>query len=167
MQPNARSDLYNLTKLTGEALCLSDPRNTVRVARLSNVFGAGMHRQSFLGQILADGAAASSITLHQNLRSAKDYISITEVVPALIAIGMKGSARLYNVATGVNTTHDAIAGVLTANFGWLITARENAAAVRFPRIDIGRLAMEFTAPRNTILDELPQLAKSFVPEVAC
>jgi hypothetical protein len=39
--------------------------------------------------------------------------------------------------------------------------------VRFPRIDIDRLAMEFATPRNTILDELPQLARSFAPEAVC
>ena len=167
VQPNSRSDLYNLTKLAGEAICLSDNRNTVRVARLSNVFGAGMHRESFLGQILAEGAATGSVMLYQSLRSAKDYIAITELVPALINISKNGAARLYNIACGVNTTHDAIARVLSEALGWHVMARDNATAVRFPRIDIGRLTMEFAAPRNTILDELPQLAQSFAPEVAC
>jgi nucleoside-diphosphate-sugar epimerase len=167
VQPNSRSDLYNLTKLAGEALCLSDAHNTVRVARLSNVFGAGMHRESFLGQILAEGAATGVVTLRQGLRSTKDYIAITEVVPALVNIARSGAARLYNVASGVNTTHDAIARALGGELGWQVTARDNATAVRFPRIDIGRLVMEFEPPRNTILDELPQLARSFAPEVAC
>jgi nucleoside-diphosphate-sugar epimerase len=167
VQPNARSDLYNLTKLAGEALCLSDARSTVRVARLSNVFGPGMHRESFLGQILAEGAATGAVTLRQSLRSAKDYIAIGEVVTALVNIARSGDARVYNVASGVNTTHDAIAGVLGTRLGWEVTARDNATAVRFPRIDIGRYAMEFETPRNTILDELPQLARAFAPEVAC
>ncbi len=167
VQPNSRSDLYNVTKLAGEALCLSDNRNAVRVARMSNVFGPGMHRESFLGQILAEGAATGSVMLHQSLLSAKDYLAITEVVPVLLNISRSGAARLYNIASGVNTTHDAIARVLSETLGWHVMARDNATAVRFPRIDIGRLTMEFTAPRNTILDDLPQLAQSFAPEVAC
>src|SRR5262249_23354350 len=156
VQPNAPSDLYNITKLAGEALCLSDRRNTVRVARLSNVFGPGMHRESFLGQILAEGTTTGAVTLRQSLRSAKDYISIGELVPALVNISKSGDARLYNVASGVNTTHEAIAGVLGLKLDWQVNARENATTVRFPRIDIDRLTMEFAAPRNTILDELPQ-----------
>ena len=40
--PGDTSDLYNLTKLAGEALCLAAPDRTVRVARLSNVYGVGM-----------------------------------------------------------------------------------------------------------------------------
>jgi len=167
VQPSAPSDLYNITKLAGEALCLSDQRNTVRVARLSNVFGSGMHRESFLGQILAEGAATGAVTLRQSLRSAKDYISISEAVPALLAISRSGDARLYNVASGVNTTHDAIASVLGTNLDWQITARENATSVRFPRIDVDRLTMEFAAPRNTILNELPNLARSFAAEAVC
>ena len=40
--PSDPADLYNLTKLAGEALCLADPRFSVRVARLSDVYGMDM-----------------------------------------------------------------------------------------------------------------------------
>lgn len=73
VQPAAASDLYNVTKLAGEALCLSDPRPCIRVARLSNVYGPGMGVASFLGQVLAEGAASGRVLLRQSLRSAKDY----------------------------------------------------------------------------------------------
>jgi nucleoside-diphosphate-sugar epimerase len=167
VQPGAPGDLYNITKLAGEALCLSDPRPTVRVARLSNVYGDGMGADSFLGQILAEGAAHGTIALRQSLRSAKDYIAITEVVPALLAIAERGAARLYNVASGVNTTHDAIVGVLRNRLGWDVTVDDSAAATRFPRIDITRLSLEFGAPRKEILEDLPRLARSQLQEVGC
>ena len=160
VQPGAADDLYNITKLAGEALCLSDPRPAVRVARLSNVYGEGMGTGSFLGQILAEGDARGAVMLRQSLRSTKDYIAISEVVPALLAIADRGEARLYNVASGVNTTHDAIAGVLRNALGWDISAHANAAATRFPRIDIARLSVEFGPPRNRILDDLPEMARS-------
>ena len=167
VQPTAPGDLYNITKLAGEALCLTDPRPTVRVARLSNVYGAGMGAKNFLGQVLAEGLARGAVTLNQSLRSAKDYIAITEVVPALLAIAERGAARLYNVASGVNTTHDAIVGRLRAALGWDATVHETAAATRFPRIDVARLSLEFGAPRNAILEDLPSLAASLRQEVAC
>ena len=129
--------------------------------------GPGMHRESFLGQILAEGAATGSVMLHQSLLSAKDYLAITEVVPALLNISRSGAARLYNIASGVNTTHDAIARVLSETLGWHVMARDNATAVRFPRIDIGRLTTGIRRPAQHILDDLPQLAQSFAPEVAC
>jgi len=165
--PGAPGDLYNITKLAGEALCLSDPRSAVRVARLSNVYGEGMGAGNFLGQILAEGHAHGAITLRQSLRSAKDYIAISEVVPALLAIADCGAARLYNVASGVNTSHDAIVGVLRNALGWDVTVAETAAATRFPRIDIARLSLEFGAPCNRILEDLPALARSLQQESVC
>ena len=167
VQPGAPGDLYNITKLAGEALCLSDPRPGVRVVRLSNVYGAGMGVGAFLGQVLAEGTERGAVTLRQSLRSAKDYIAITQVLPALLAIADRGAARLYNVASGVNTTHDAIVGVLSNAAGWDITVQDNAAATRFPRIDITRLSLEFGAPRNSILDDLPALARSMRQELVC
>ena len=49
--PGDPSDLYNLTKLAGEALCLSDPRPTVRAVRLSNVFGPVADPASFVEKL--------------------------------------------------------------------------------------------------------------------
>lgn len=161
VQPEVASDLYNITKLAGEALCLSDARRTVRVARLSNVYGPSMHGDSFLGSVLREGARHRRVLLGQSLRSAKDYVALNDVLSALIAITERGQARLYNVASGVNTSHDAIAGVL-AGLGWRIEVSENAAATRFPRIDVNRLAVEFAAPGQAILQDLPMLAASLL-----
>nr|WP_283949824.1 SDR family oxidoreductase [Limobrevibacterium gyesilva] len=167
VQPASASDLYNITKLAGEALCLSDPRLAVRVARLSNVYGPGMGTGSFLGQVLAEGAAQGAVTLRQSLLSAKDYIAIADVTPALLGIAERGGARLYNVASGANTSHDAIAGVLTRRLGWPVRVADNAASIRFPRIDVARLSVEFGAPPSAVLEDLPALAAILRQEAAC
>ncbi len=167
VQPAASGDLYNATKLAGEALCLSDPRPSIRVARLSNVYGPGMGEASFLGQVLAEGAASGRVTLGQSMRSAKDYIAIEDAVRLLAAIALGGGARLYNVASGVNVTHDALARELYRAFGWQVSATEDAVAQRFPRIDINRVSMEFGAPVHSVLDDLPALGRSHRQEVAC
>lgn len=166
VQPAAPGDLPSIVKLAGEALCLSDPRPTIRVARLSNVYGPGMGPGSFLGAILAEGTADGSVTLRQNLRSTNDYIAMTDVVPALLAIAERGGARLYNVASGVNTSHDALVGALN-RLGWNVAVQEGAGGQRFPRIDITRLSLEFGAPRGAILADLPALADSMREAVAC
>jgi nucleoside-diphosphate-sugar epimerase len=167
VQPAAASDLYNLTKLAGEAVCLSDPRPGIRVARLSNVYGPGMGTGSFLGQVLDEGEARGNVVLRQGMLSAKDYVAIDDVVVALAAIAERGRARLYNVASGNNVTHDAIATVLGRAHGWNISVAEGAASVRFPRIDVNRLRIEFGAPRRALLDDLPGLHVSQRQEVAC
>jgi nucleoside-diphosphate-sugar epimerase len=166
VQPWVPGDLYNITKLAGEALCLTDPRPTVRVVRLSNVYGPGMGADNFLGQVLEAGAAGGTVTLRQSLRSAKDYVALADVLPALAAIAERGAARLYNVASGVNTSHDAIVGRL-GRLGWRFEVQEGAGAVRFPRIDITRLALEFGAPCRSVLEDLPELATSLRQEAVC
>jgi nucleoside-diphosphate-sugar epimerase len=167
VQPSALGDLYNITKLAGEALCLSDPRPGVRVARLSNVYGVGMGEDSFLGQILAEGMARGEVTLRKSLRSTKDYVALADVITALRGIAECGLARLYNVASGFNTTHDAVLGVLAQCMGWRFTVRDDAAALRFPRIDVTRLSTEFTAPIHSLLDDLPWLAGTIRQEARC
>jgi nucleoside-diphosphate-sugar epimerase len=165
--PLIGGDLYNVTKLAGEALCLSDPRPELRVARLSNVYGPGIGGACFLGQVLADGRMSGAVTLRQGLLSTKDYVALDDVVALLEGIATAGRKRLYNVASGANTTHDAIARVLALAAGWRIIAAEGAATVRFPRIDITRIKTEFRMPRRGVLEDLPALAAVQRQEVAC
>ena len=158
VRPDVAGDLYATTKLAGEALCLSDPRSEIRVARLSNIYGPGMGTDCFLGQIIAEGRATGAVTLRQGLLSCKDYLAIDDATSLLGHIASAGRERLYNVASGSNTTHDAIAAVLTRSLGWRVDAIEGALVQRFPRIDISRIRTEFAMPRRGVLDDLPALA---------
>lgn len=164
--PHDPSDLYNLTKLTGEALCLADPRTTVRVARLSNVYGPCMGAANFLGQVLREGAATGHVTFHQSPQSAKDYIGAGELVRLLASIAANGRQRLYNVAAGRNTSHAEIAASLTRHFGWTCAFAPDAPSVTFPPIDTARLAAEFGTALSNISDDLPTLLPSKT-EVPC
>lgn len=154
-RPGDPSDLYNLTKLAGEALCLSDPRPTVRVARLSNVIGAHPDPDTFLGQVMREGQATGRVLLRQAPGSAKDYIALDDVASLLPRIALTGHSRLYNVASGRNVTHAAIADLLRERYGWTVDFVPDAPAFTFPPIDIARLAREF-AP--ALSDPLPPLA---------
>ncbi len=84
--PADPSDLYNLTKLAGEALCLTDQRPSIRVARLSNVYGPGMPPETFLGEVLREGQLTGDVLFRQGPNSAKDYVSVAAVVRMLPAI---------------------------------------------------------------------------------
>ncbi len=84
------SDLYNLTKLAGEALCLACPRPEIRVARLSNVYGARHVGRDVPRSGAAGRRGTGSVVFHQSAASAKDYISIARVVRLLPAIAAAG-----------------------------------------------------------------------------
>ncbi|HEY1936061.1 MAG TPA: NAD(P)-dependent oxidoreductase [Acetobacteraceae bacterium] len=166
LQPHDPSDLYNLTKLTGEALCLGDSRPTVRVARLSNIYGLAMGIDAFLGQVLQEGIATGTVQFRQAPDSAKDYISLAQLVRLLPAIATAGRRRLYNVASGRNTSHAAIAAGLTRHFGWRCRFAPGAPTLAFPPIDTTRLTAEFGPALSDLSEDLPTLVPN-PTEVPC
>ena len=164
--PGDASDLYNVSKLAGEALCLSDERPTARVARLSNVYGPGMPTETLLGQVLREGSETGKIVFQQSRRSEKDYISLARLVRLLPALAMHGRERLYNVASGHNTSHGELADALRRASGWQISFAPGAPDVRFPRIDTARIAAEFGSPLSKLSDDIPTLLP-LQPEGPC
>lgn len=137
------SDLYNLSKLMGESLCLHGGRTAVRVARLSNVVGGDDADSANFVPSLQRDARAGRIVLQTALDSAKDYIHIDDVADLLPRIAAQGRARLYNVASGVQTTHRQWTEQLQARTGCAVEVAPGAPAVCFAPIDIGRIRAEF------------------------
>jgi nucleoside-diphosphate-sugar epimerase len=153
------SDVFNLTKLAGEALCLACPRPEIRVARLSNVYGASMSAGTFLGQVLREGEATGGVVFHQSAASAKDYVNIAALVRLLPDIAVKGRSRLYNVASGRNTSHGIIAERLQQIAGWRTSFASDAPTVLFPQINTTRLAAEF----GQVSGDLPADLRTLLP----
>ena len=166
VQPDDSSELYNLTKLTGEALCLADPRAAVRVVRLSNVYGPGVDAACFLGQVLSEGRNTGHVLFRQAARSAKDYVSRQQVLRLLPLIATCGRSRLYNLASGHNTTHGQIAAMLRKSFGWRTAFAPDAPTVRFPPIDTTRLSAEFGPALSDLSTDLGTLLP-FTQEAPC
>lgn len=158
VNPTDPSDLYNLTKLAGEALCLSDPRPSVRVVRLSNVTHPDPDPDTFLGQVMHEGYARGQVLLRQGPGSGKDYIAGADVVALLPRIATDGRHRLYNLASGVNVSHATIAARLRAHHGWDIAFAPGAPDTTFPPIDISRLTSEFAPALSDPLPDSPTMA---------
>ena len=160
------SDLYNLTKLAGEALCLACPRPEIRVARLSNVYGTGMSAETFLGQVLQEGEGTGGVVFQQSAASAKNYVNIAALVRLLPDIAVRGRSRLYNVASGRNTSHGDIAQTLQQIAGWRTCFAADAPTVLHPQIDTTRLTAEFGQVTCDLAADMPALL-SFTREIPC
>jgi nucleoside-diphosphate-sugar epimerase len=160
LRPADPDDLYNATKIAGEALCLAQPAATVRVARLSNVYGPGMGSDSFLAAVLCE-SLTGRLRLATSLDSEKDYVAVEDVVRALERIALRGRHRLYNVAAGVNVSHRGVVERLVGLTGCKISVAHAAPRIAFPVIDTRRIAAEFDtvepwSPAG-LLDRMPGL----------
>lgn len=150
------SDLYNLSKLLGEALVLQDPRAGFKVVRLSNVIGPGQPRSTFVGALLAEACEQGEAAIQQPVDTAKDYVAMADVVRLLPLIAEHGRHRLYNLGSGLNISHEQVATWmqhkgLSVNFN-----SEATGGLSFPLLTIERLSQEFEPPgdpfRQTLLE---------------
>jgi len=148
---NDPSDLYNLSKLAGESICLANNNPKVRIARLSNVYGKDFRSINFLTVILRQALVNGHVKLDIALESSKDYIFIEDVVYALQFISISGSNRLYNVACGHNVSNADIVGQLKVLTGCSVSVNAKAVQVNFPRISIERLQQEINFKPTSLL----------------
>ena len=153
--------LYNLSKLMGEAACLGSGLAGVRVARLSNVVGLDTGSANFLTSILKDAVTTGQVTLKTSALSAKDYVALDDVVAALEAIAMRGSAPITNVAYGQNTTHAELAHAISNETGAVFEVAAGAPTVTFPEIETQALDLLIDRPRTPVVQLIPALVAGF------
>ena len=156
VDPNQPGDLYNLSKLTGEAACLANADPRVRIARLSNVFGHDPGSDNFLSAVLREAAATGQVLMQTSPQSAKDFIAVSDVCRALAFIAGRGAERLYNVAAGRNTTNAELGLTLEA-CGIRVTYATEAPTAGFPAIDTSRLRSLGFSSRRSVTEALPEL----------
>jgi nucleoside-diphosphate-sugar epimerase len=149
---------YDLSKLLGESLCLAMDRSTVRVARLSNVYGVGQSIHSFLGSVVHDLSREGKVLIGEAPESSKDYVSVETVAAMLRSIATGGKYRVYNVASGHPVSHRALADVIKDS-GYNVEFRPDGPVRAFPPIDTRRITNEFGGICDSILEDLPLVIK--------
>jgi nucleoside-diphosphate-sugar epimerase len=160
IRPDGGRDLYRITKLAGEALCLAKNTPGVRVARLSNVSGPNFTSPLFLSDVLRQAARDGRVAVRTTRASAKDYIMLGDACRYLIAIARGGRERLYNVAAGQNVENGTIYDALAAR-GIPVDVAPGAATAVTPPIDARRLQTEFGPPREALAAQLADLIDRF------
>lgn len=162
VNPFQMEDLFNLSKITGESLCLTVNRPNVRVARVSNVCGPDFNSNNFIYSIIKDAVNDGKIVLHSSLDSEKDYISVDDVANLLIHIAHHGKQRMYNVASGINTTNKQWVDRISQYTGCEVEVVSEAKTIKFPTMNTQRIKTEFNfIPRNSV-DMLEDLIQQYV-----
>ena len=143
VNPNNLDNVYNISKIMGESLCLSCNSTKIRIARLSNVVGNNMEHNDFLSSIIHDAITKKKMFINITESSEKDYIHIDDVVEILQKISLEGKDRVYNVAFGKNTKVSEITNEIKKMTNCKIEFSSNAIKQSFPRINIDKLQEEF------------------------
>ncbi len=150
-------NIYGISKLLGESICMSFNNPNVRIARLSNVYGRGQSKYTFLGSIKDSIANSKHITIIDHKESSKDYVAMDDVAILLENIALHGNHRLYNVASGNNINHETILKKLSEMSGVDIVFSPDGIKRNYTPVDISRISQEFNFTPKNILDDLPGL----------
>jgi len=140
---NDPSDLYTLSKLAGERLCLSSGKKT-KIVRLSNVYGLQDNSENFLTEVIRKVESDKYIKFQTTEYSAKDYIHIDSVTDLLVKIAQSPAEGIFNVASGINTTNNDIIRTLKEHYEFDYEIAAEASDIIFPLINIDRIKNEFS-----------------------
>lgn len=143
VSPADPEDIFNLSKLAGESVCLGCGRDNVRVARLSNVLGEDFGSDNFVFALIREARRTGAIVLHTTLDSEKDYIHVDDATGLLVRIALAGRERVYNVASGRNLSNADIVEAIRAVLPVTVRVAEGARRIAFAPIDTARIAAEF------------------------
>lgn len=154
-------DLYNLSKMTGESLCLSITNPAIRVVRLSNVYGADLQSNNFLASIIRSAVQTGTVNIRNGRAAQKDYISIGDVVRVIPEISIRGKSRLYNVASGYNVDNASLAKMLQTQTGCKVLFSGSADSAVFPQIRINKIIEEFQFRPTRLENDFASLVRCF------
>lgn len=161
-QPLDFGDLYNISKIMGEAICFASLGfKNVRVVRLSNVYGYDSKSENFIFSLIRDALHNKKIVLNTTLDSSKDHISVEDVVKILPEIAVHGKHKIYNVASGANTTVGQIVNKLAKLIGCSVGVNKDAQRICYPKICVDRIKEEFAFVPANIIDDLEKLVGKY------
>lgn len=153
--PNSES-LFDLSKLLAESLCDRTTHPRVRIARLSNVYGHGQSRSTFLGAVINEAHQTGGVVIHDSPESVKDYVAMEDVSSMLTHIMLHGGHRLYNVASNINVRCADIAQWIR-DLGYNVTFSGANPPRLFPPISVERIRGEMGGEARSLSTELPSL----------
>jgi nucleoside-diphosphate-sugar epimerase len=157
--PSQVEDLYDISKMLGEAVTLTCSQ-PARVLRLSNVYGADTSSPTFLPSIIREATETGQIVLRTAMSSSKDYVSLGDVIDMILRVAAEGARPIYNIASGQNTSHEALVRCIAEITGCRVRAIPDAPEVVEPIVSIRRLQDEFGFMPKNVIDDLPELIQS-------
>ena len=152
VDPGVPGDLYNLSKLMGESLCLHGLHGRqapTRVVRLSNIVGLRPDPDIFIDQLLEEGRRTGRVLLRTALDACKDYLWIDDAVALLARMAVSSHSGIFNLASGEAVSNARIAEALRRDMGFEVDITPGAPGWDFMPIDMARTQQVFPfSPRS-------------------
>lgn len=161
VNPSKLNDLYNISKIMGESICMTAKCDNVRIVRPSNVTGNNFNSNLFLPSIIRDAIEKNKIILHTTLESEKDYILVNDLISILPEISLNAKQKIYNVARGQNTKTEEIVDEISRITGCEVEVEQNAKNYSFPIISTQRIKNEFNFNPKSIIPELEKIISNY------
>ena len=159
--PKLKNDLYNISKLQGESLCLSMNNPKIKIIRPSNVVGKSGPPNLFITSIIKEAIKTGKIILHSTLDSQKDYVYIDDLVQLIPKIIFSDKFQIYNIASGYNTLSNEIINEIIRLTNCKLEIAPNAKKFTFKKINTDRIKNEFNFVPIKITDKIEELVKFY------
>ncbi|HJW53760.1 MAG TPA: NAD(P)-dependent oxidoreductase [Burkholderiaceae bacterium] len=161
VNPNDVGDLYNLSKLMGESLCLHGGRQNMKIVRLSNVVGIRPDPDIFIEQLLEEGQRTGKVLFRTSLESKKDFLHIDDAVTLMHRIACSPHNGIFNVASGEGVTNREIASALQAQMGYDVSVAADAPVWDFTEINISKVKHLFGFAPKRFSEYFPEYLRSY------
>ena len=136
-------DIYNASKLAGEALCIQSQIPNVKITRICHVVNPNdKQKENFLSDICGQ-AKRGEIVLNSSLKTKKNYIHIDDLSFLLQLIGPFGKKKFYNVASDNLISNNEIIKKLMKITKCSVITSNNAQTILESKINISILKKEF------------------------
>ena len=136
-------DIYNASKLAGEALCTQSNISNVKVTRICHVVNPNDKKEeNFLSEICGQ-AKRGEIVLNSSLDTKKNYIQIDDLSFLLQRIGPFGKKKFYNIGSNNLISNNEIIKKLIKITKCSVITSKNAQTILESKINISILKKEF------------------------
>jgi len=159
--PTDKDDLYGISKIMGESLCIASENPRVHIARLTNVTGNSFTSNLFLPSIIRDAIIKNKIKIRTTLSSKKDYLYIDDVLDLVPKISINGKEKIYNIASGKNIESRELINEISKITGCSVEVSSDAKEYSYPETSITKIKEEFDFHPTNVLDKIEDIIKEF------
>lgn len=161
INPNIKNDLYDISKLQGESLCMSLNNSQIKIIRPSNVIGTSAPPNLFIPSLIKEAVETGKIVLHSTLDSNKDYVYVDDLVELIPKIIFSDKFQIYNIASGYNTTSKEIINEIIRLTNCKLEIAPDAKKFSSGQININRIKNEFNFVPTRVIDKIEDLVKFY------